>query len=552
MSAASTGTAGSVAPDLPATEPNYLEAEKGLASWMFTLDHKRLGVMYLVSTMVFFLVGGLAAVALRTELFTPAGDLVSATTYNKLFTVHGAIMVFLVIIPSVPGALGNFLLPLMLGAKDVAFPRLNLASYWIYNLGALFFLYTLFAGGLDTGWTFYTPYSTTTGTSVVSATMGAFILGFSSILTGLNFIVTVHKMRAPGLTWNRMPLFIWGIYATAVIQILATPVLAITLALIAIERTLNIGIFDPAMGGDPVLFQHFFWFYSHPAVYIMILPGFAIESEIIAIHSRKHIFGYKAIALSSVAIAIISFLVWGHHMFVSGQSELAGVIFSFLTFAVAVPTAIKVFSWVATLYKGSIEFNTPMLYGLMFLFTFSIGGLTGLFLGTLVTDVHLHDTYFVVAHFHYTMMGGTIIAFIGGIHHWWPKIFGVKYSDKAGKWGALLVFIGFNMTFFNQFVMGQQGMPRRYYTYLPQFTQQHQLSTIGAYILMVGLMWTATYLIHSLIKKEPATSNPWHGVSLEWHTQSPPIPHNFHATPVVTTDPYDFPEIDRTGETDRH
>ena len=543
---------GSVAPDVPASEPSFWEADKGLASWLFTLDHKRLGIMYLVSTMVFFLVGGIAALLLRTELLTPEGDFFSATVYNKLFTVHGAVMVFLVIIPSVPGALGNFLLPLMLGAKDVAFPRLNLLSFWVYTLGAMFFLYTLFAGGLDTGWTFYTPYSSTTGTSVVSATLGAFILGFSSILTGLNFIVTVHKMRAPGLTWNRLPLFVWGIYATAVIQILATPVLAITLLLITIERVLNIGIFDPAMGGDPVLFQHFFWFYSHPAVYIMILPGFAIESELIAVHSRKHIFGYKAIALSSVAIAIISFLVWGHHMFVSGQSELAGVLFSFLTFAVAVPTAIKVFSWVATLYKGSIAFNTPMLYGLMFIFTFTIGGLTGLFLGSLATDVHLHDTYFVVAHFHYVMMGGTIIAFIGGIHHWWSKMFGVNYSEKAGKIGALLVFIGFNMTFFNQFILGQQGMPRRYYTYLPQFQQQHVLSTIGAYVLGAGLLWTAIYLIHSLFRGEKATSNPWRGVSLEGHTQSPPIQHNFHEAPVVTSDPYDFPEIDRTGEIDRH
>jgi cytochrome c oxidase subunit 1 len=535
-----------------AREPSFYEAHRGLKSWLLTLDHKRLGIMYLVGTMIFFFVGGVAALTLRTELLTPELDLVSATTYNKLFTVHGAVMVFLVIIPSVPGALGNFLLPLMLGAKDVAFPKLNLLSFWVYTLGACFFLYTLFAGGLDTGWTFYTPYSTSSGTAVLSATFGAFILGFSSILTGLNFLVTVHKMRAPGLTWNRLPLFVWAIYSTAVIQILATPVLAITLLLLIIERTLNIGIFDPAMGGDPVLYQHFFWFYSHPAVYIMILPGFGIISELIAVHSRKHIFGYKAIALSSVAIAIISFLVWGHHMFVSGQSELAGVVFSFLTFAVAVPTAIKVFSWVATLYKGSIAFNTPMLYALAFLFTFTIGGLTGIFLGALSVDVHLHDTYFVVAHFHYVMMGGTIIAFIGGIHHWWGKMTGRMFNETHGRWGCLLVFIGFNMTFFNQFVIGQQGMPRRYATYVPQFQQQHVLSTIGSYILGLGLLWTAIYLFRSLKTGAKAGDNDYGGASLEWNTQSPPIEHNFHGQPRIDTDPYNFPQIDRSGGMDHH
>jgi cytochrome c oxidase subunit 1 len=386
--------------------------------------------------------------------------------------------------------------------------------------------------------------------------MGAFVAGFSSILTGINFVVTTHKMRAPGMTWNRMPLMIWALYATALIQVMATPVLAITLFLLIIERTLSIGIFDPAMGGDPVLFQHFFWFYSHPAVYIMILPGFGIISELIAVHSRKHIFGYKAIALSSVAIAIISFVVWGHHMFVSGQSELAGIVFSFLTFAVAVPTAIKVFSWVATLYKGSIQFNTPMLYGLMFLFTFSIGGLTGVFLGTLSVDVHLHDTYFVVAHFHYVMVGGTVVAFLGGLFHWWPKMFGRMYNEKQARWASLFIFVGFNMTFFNQFVLGQQGMPRRYYTYVPQFQQQHVLSTVGAYILLVGFLWIAFYLLGSLRKanapKEPLPDNTWGGASLEWSTQTPPIEHNFHGQPRVDSDPYNFPQIDRTGGMDHH
>ena len=379
------------------------------------------------------------------------------------------------------------------------------------------------------------------------ATMGAFVAGFSSILTGMNFVVTVHKMRAPGMTWNRMPLMIWAIYATALIQVMATPVLAITLFLLIIERTLSIGIFDPAMGGDPVLYQHFFWFYSHPAVYIMILPGFGIISELITVHSRKHIFGYRAIALSSVAIAVISFIVWGHHMFVSGQSELAGIVFSFLTFAVAVPTAIKVFSWVATLYGGSIRYTTPMWYGLVFLWTFTIGGLTGVYLGTLSVDVHLHDTYFVVAHFHYVMVGGTVVAFIGGLFHWWPKMFGRMYNEKLGALSALLVFIGFNGTFLTQFFLGHQGMPRRYYAYLPEYEYLHQISTIGSWILMVGLFVVLFTLVHAIKWGERAPANPWNAVSLEWQTASPPIEHNFHTTPHVTGSPYDFPEIDKSG-----
>ncbi len=528
-------------------EPSYLVAKRGLASWLVTVDHKRLGIMYGVAVMFFFMIAGLLAILLRTELFTPDQDIVSAATYNQIFTLHGAIMVFLFIIPSVPAFLGNFLLPLMLGAKDVAFPKLNLLSFYIYSVASVFFIAALLNGGLDTGWTFYTPYSTSSGTAVVTATAGAFIAGFSSILTGLNFIVTVHKMRAPGMTWNRMPLFVWAIYATAVIQVLATPVLAITLLLIIIERTLGIGIFDPALGGDPVLFQHFFWFYSHPAVYIMILPGFGIISELITVHSRKHIFGYKAIALSSVAIAVISFLVWGHHLFVSGQSELVGILFSFLTFAVGVPTAIKVFSWIATLYGGSIVYNTSMWYAMAFLWTFTVGGLTGLPLSTLSIDVHLHDTYFVVAHFHYVMVGGTVIALIGGIHHWWPKMTGKMFNETAGKLGALLVFIGFNVTFMTQFFLGHQGMPRRYFAYLPEYQLMHQISTIGSYILAIGLFWTLGYLVASLFGGKKAPANPWQGVSLEWHTQSPPIEHNFHETPHVTGSPYDFPEIDKSA-----
>jgi cytochrome c oxidase subunit I len=524
-------------------DENYLTSGKGLLSWVFTVDHKRIGVMYLFAVMFFFLIGGLFALLVRIELFNPEASLFqSGDDYNKAFTLHGAIMVFLFIIPAIPAALGNFVMPLMLGVKDVAFPKLNLASFHIYVLGALVLVYSIVSGGVDTGWTFYTPYSTDTGTAVIAATGGAFILGFSSILTGVNFVTTIHKMRAPGQTWMKLPLLVWALYSTSLIQILATPVLAITLLLLIIERTFKIGIFDPALGGDPVLFQHFFWFYSHPAVYIMIVPAFGVISEILTVHSKRHIFGYAAVAYSSVAIAVISFLVWGHHMFVSGQSELAGTVFSFLTFAVAVPTAIKVFSWTATLYKGKISYNTPMMYGLSFLFLFSIGGLTGVFLGTLATDVHLHDTYFVVAHFHYVMMGGTVISLLGGIHHWWPKIWGRMYNETLGMIGCALVFVGFNVTFFSQFVMGSRGMPRRYHTYLPEFTLWHQLSTIGSLILAAGLFLTLFYLVHSLFWGKKADANPWGGKSLEWHTASPPITQNFVGQPVCNEGPYDFDE----------
>jgi len=524
-----------------ASGTNYLNAKKGLMSWLFTIDHKRIGVMYLATVLTFFLAGGLFALAIRTELATPAGDLFSSAVYNKLFTLHGAIMVFLVLVPAIPATLGNFLLPLQLGTIDVAFPKLNLLSFHIYVLGAMFFVYTLVTGGVDTGWTFYTPYSSSSADgNVVAALTGAFILGFSSILTGLNFIVTVHKMRAPGVTWLRMPLFVWAIYATSVIQVLATPVIAITLFLLIFEKVVGIGIFDPALGGDPVLFQHFFWFYSHPVVYVMVLPAFGIMSETITVHSRKHIFGYTAIAASSVAIAAVGFIIWGHHMFVSGQSELSGTVFSLLTFAVAIPTAIKLCSWIATLYKGSIQWNSPMLYSLGFLWIFAIGGLTGLFLSTLATDVHLHDTYFVVAHFHYVMMGGVLFALIAGMHHWWPKITGKMYNESIGKATFVLAFIGYNLTFFPQFVAGSQGMPRRYHQYLPEFEMWNQLSTLGSYLFGLSLFIILGYLLQSIFSGKAAPRNPWGAASLEWKTQSPPVEHNFEGDVVCTHGPYDY------------
>jgi cytochrome c oxidase subunit 1 len=525
----------------PASE-NYLKGARGIRSWLFTLDHKRIGVMYLFSTFGAMLLGGVFALLIRTELLTPGPTIVSHDTYNKLFTLHGAVMIFLFIIPAIPGALGNFVLPVMLGAKDVAFPRLNLLSYYLWLGGAVFMLTSMWLGAIDTGWTFYAPYSTTTPTAVVSSVLGVFILGFSSILTGINFIATVHKLRPLGMTWFKMPLFVWAIYSTALVQVLATPVLAITLLLLFLDRVLGIPFFDPALGGDPVLFQHFFWFYSHPAVYIMILPAMGIESELISAFSHKEPFGYRFIAYSSLAIALLGSLVWGHHMFVSGQSPLASVIFSAITFTVAVPSAIKIFNWLATMYKGSISLKTPMLYALGFLFLFGIGGLTGLFLGALATDVHLHDTYFVVAHFHYVMVGGTIMALFGGVHYWWPKIFGRMYNETLGRITALLIIVGFNVTFFPQFLLGTRGMPRRYYDYLPQFQGLHVTSSIGAYLLGFGIALMCSYLVYSLFRGAKAPQNPWGATTLEWSASSPPRSDNFARTPVAR-EPYDYSRL---------
>lgn len=520
---------------------NYLTENTSLKAWLTTVDHKRLGLMYLAFVLLAFVVGGIFALLLRLELWTPQQDLFTQDQYNKIFTLHGAIMVFLFIIPSVPAALGNFCLPLMLGAKDVAFPRLNLASFYVYMLGAVMALWALIQGGVDTGWTFYAPYSTTTEGPVGWMALAVFTLGFSSIFTGINFVATVHKLRAPGMTWFNLPLFVWGIYATALIQVLATPVLGITMVLAIFERYFHIGIFDARLGGDPVLFQHFFWFYSHPAVYIMILPGMAIISEIIPVFSKKTMFGYRAIAFSSVSIALIGFLVWGHHMFTSGQSDLASAIFAFLTFLVAIPSGIKIFNWLATMYQGSISLDSPMLYAISFLLLFGIGGLTGLHLGAIAVDIHLHDTYFVVAHFHYVMMGGTVIAFLGGLHYWWPKMFGKMHNEWVAKFACILIFIGFNVTFINQFIIGSNGMPRRYWTYLPEYQFNHQFSTVGSWILGVGVMIALINLVVATRKKEyDAPDNPWGARTMEWETVSPPITHNFEGQPVLSHGPYDF------------
>jgi cytochrome c oxidase subunit 1 len=522
---------------------NYLNNGTTLKSWLLTKDHKRIAIMYLITVSLFFLAGGLYAATIRLELLTPESDLLNTQTYNKVFTTHGILMIFFFLIPAIPAVLGNFFLPIMIGAKDLALPRVNLLSLYIYWLAGLFAIWALLQGGVDTGWTFYVPYSTTfSNTYVMAVGLAVFINGFSSILTGLNFIVTVHTMRAPGMTWFRLPLFVWAHYAVSLVMILGTPVIAITVLLLALERFARIGIFDPAIGGDPILFQHLFWFYSHPAVYIMILPGMGIVSELIANFSRKKIFGYEFVALSSIAIAVFGFLVWGHHMFVSGQSVYAGMVFSFLTMVVAVPSAIKMFNWTATLYKGSISFDTPMLYGLGFMGLFLIGGLTGLFLGAMGLVVHLTDTYFVVAHFHYVMVGGQVIAYLGGIHYWWPKMTGRMYSEFWGKISAMLVFVGFNLTFFPQFILGYMGMPRRYAAYPPEFQVLNIFSTAGASVLGIGLLLPVVYLTHSLFAGRRAGDNPWMLPGLEWRTSSPPPTENFDKTPVVTWEAYEFGE----------
>ncbi len=523
---------------------NFLNCSSGFLSWAGTLDHKRIGLMYLVGVSLAFLAGGLFALLVRLHLWKPDGMLFDNVVYNQIFTLHGAFMVFIFVIPAIPGSLGNMVLPLMLGAKDVALPRLNLLSFYLWLGGAVMATLAIVLGGFDTGWTFYAPYSLYTDQAVVTIGLAIFVLGFSSIFTGLNFIVTVHKLRAPGMTWFRMPLFVWAIYATAILQVLATPVLGITVLLVAFERLYHIGIFDPRLGGDPVLFEHFFWFYSHPAVYIMVLPAFGIISELVSVHSRKPLFGYKLIAFSSLAIAIISFLVWGHHMFTSGQSTYALFAFSFLTFFVAIPTAIKEFSWVATIWKGSIALNAPMLYTLAFLIIFAIGGLTGVILGALNVDIHLHDTYFVVAHFHYVMMGSIALAFFAGLHHWWPKMFGVMYNETLAKLAAGIIFVGFNATFIPQFIMGSRGMPRRYATYVPEYQAFHQASTIGAMLLGCGVALMVFYLVASLFQGKKAMQNQWGGVTLDWLTPTPPPLENFDEAPVVTTEVYDYSTLD--------
>jgi len=526
---------------------SYLNGEQGIKSWLLTTDHKRIALLYMAAVTAFFFFGGIAAILMRLELLTPRSDLVSTETYNKLFTAHGIIMVWFFLIPSIPTTLGNFFLPMMIGAKDLAFPKLNLLSWYIFMVAGIVTVFAILTGGVDTGWTFYPPFSTAYSTSyVVTAAIGIFISGFSSILTGLNFIVTVHRLRAPGMTWGRLPIFVWSHYATSIIFVLATPILTVTLALLGIERLWHVGIFDPALGGDPVLFQHLFWFYSHPAVYIMVLPSMAVISEIIPCFSRKTLFGYAMVAASSIAIATLSFLVWGHHMFVAGTSVYSAMVFSLLSYLVAIPSAIKVFNWTATMYKGSITWDTPMLYAMGFIGLFAAGGLTGLFLAALGADVHVTDTYFVVAQFHYIMVGGAVMGYLGGIHFWWPKISGRMYPEMLARLSAITIFMGFNLTFFPQFVLGFLGMPRRYAAYPPEFQVYNVMSTLGASIMGVGYVLPLIYLLWSFRYGSIAPENPWRATGLEWMTQSPPPRNNFAATPVVTGHAYNYEEMDKS------
>ncbi len=533
------------------THVSYLEYQgryKGLRGWIFSTDHKRIGIMYLIAATVFFAAGVVFGFLMRLELLYPGKTIVSAQTYNTFFTLHGVIMIFLFVIPGLPAIFGNFFLPILIGAKDVAFPRLNLLSWWLYVIGgALVLLSILLPGGpADTGWTFYIPYSVRTGTNVIFTVFAAFILGFSSILTGINFVTTIHRLRAPGMGWFKMPLFTWSLYATAWIQVLATPIIGITLLLIVVERVFGVGLFDPALGGDPVLFQHLFWIYSHPAVYIMILPAMGVVSEIIPVFAHRTIFGYKFIAFSSLAIAVFGSLVWAHHMFAAGMSDFGQFVFSLLTFLVAIPSAIKVFNWTATLYKGSISLEPPMAFALAFIFLFSIGGLTGVMQGALSVDIHITDTSFIVAHFHYVMFGGTGFGVFAALHYWLPKMFGRMYNKKAAYSAFWFLFIGFNVLYFPMFIMGWLGMPRRYYDYLPEYTIYHQISTVGSWILITGLIIMFTNLYLSLKRGKKVTArNIWGGETLEWQIETPPTYENFEEIPLITEGPYEYKDNDQ-------
>ena len=518
------------------------EPQGFVRKYIFSIDHKIIGIQYMITGFVFLVLAGLLAEVIRVQLMHANGGFVSADTYNEVYSVHGSAMVWLVIIPLATGAFGNFVFPLQIGARDVAFPWLNMVSFWLFPPAGLLLFGSFLLGAPAAGWTEYPPMSLqgAPGTSMWCAAI--FLVGISSTMTGLNFLVTLIKMRAPGMTFTRMPLFCWAQFATAPMSMIATTALAAALAALFMERQFGVPFFDPTKGGSPILWQHMFWFYSHPAVYIMILPIFGIISEVFPTFARKPIFGYKMIAFSSVSIALLSFMVWAHHMFTSGLAPFLQLPFMILTMLIAIPTGIKIFSWVATLWEGKIHYTTAMLFAIGFIATFTFGGITGVFLSAVPFDLHAHGTYFIVAHLHYVLVGGSLMGILSGVYYWYPKMTGRLMNDKLGHWTFWLFFIGFNGTFLPMHMLGLLGMPRRVATYDPQFQTWNQIESGFSFVMTFALLLFFANILWSLRRGKKAGSNPWGARTLEWQLPSPPHYYNFKHIPTVFSTPYDFAE----------
>ncbi|KDR55140.1 MULTISPECIES: cytochrome c oxidase subunit I [Oscillatoriales] len=506
----------------------------------FSTDHKVIGIQYLVTSFIFYLIGGFMAGIVRTELATPDPDLVDPEMYNSLFTVHGTIMIFLWIVPAGAG-FANYLIPLMIGARDMAFPKLNAVAFWLIPPGGLLLLASFLIEAPQAGWTSYPPLSLVTGKVGEEIwILSILLLGTSSILGAVNFSVTIFKMRIPTMGLNDMPLMCWAMIAASALILLSTPVLAAALILLSFDLLAGTNFFNPTGGGDPVVYQHLFWFYSHPAVYIMILPFFGLISDILPVHARKPIFGYQAIAYSSLAISFLGLIVWAHHMFTSGTPGWLRMFFMITTMIIAVPTGIKVFGWLATIWGGKLRLNSAMLFAMGFIATFVIGGVTGIMVASVPFDIHVHDTYFIVAHFHYVLFGGAVFGIFAGIYHWFPKMTGRMMNENWGIVHFVLTLIGANMTFMPMHILGLQGMPRRVAMYDPRFTELNVVCTIGTYILAVSTFPFIINAVWSWLKGPKAPGNPWEALTLEWMTSSPPPIENFHTTPVLRTGPYDY------------